>query len=310
MNRAYLAASVAFLLFSAGAEGQGVPQLPLMPPLPAAAGDRESGGVFRAFKKTSYWNTPMPADAPIDAQSAEYIAWLKENTPGWLQIGSGKWAMPRFVAEASDPLATFTARNGVEVTFHCPANMKPMEGNDAALVVLDRHTGQDIAFFEFRGYDGIHPVATNCSRHMLDSNGLDASLGDDPRNFGHRGIPGSIAFVRADELAAGVIAHRLKIALPGTADFHVFPMVGHEKNRGGIIGEGMVLRIKPGVDLSNLSGDARTIAIACQTYGVVVGDNSGNGAKLKAESGLNLDNNMLQSISWDSWEFVERGFVP
>ena len=158
----------------------------------------------------------------------------------------------------------------------------------------------------------------------LGSNGLEgrAEGTDEPRNFGHRGVPAPTYAVRWDEIQAGSIDHALKIAIDDTCD-HVWPMVGDEGcEGGGLIPEGTRIRIKPGIDLSayDLSPAALTVANALQRYGAYVGDRSGGPVALKLENTVAegsgflwngvLDARSLDAIPLSAYEVVERGWRP
>lgn len=99
----------------------------------------------------TYWRTPLPPSAPIDAESDRFIEWLKTNNPlPYLSLAVGDWAMPVYRSVATDPLVSIMPRRfGPPVTFRLPANAEPMKGDDRAMVVLDRNTNQDISLFEF-----------------------------------------------------------------------------------------------------------------------------------------------------------------
>jgi hypothetical protein len=93
-------------------------------------------------------------------------------------------------------------------------------------------------------------------------------------------------------------------------------MVGHENNKGGIVPEGIVVRIKSNVDLGSkgLSSAAKIVATALQKYGCIVGDNSGSGNRLKLQENVDwtgiLNADSLKNIPWSDWEFVKGGAVP
>ena len=162
--------------------------------------------------------------------------------------------------------------------------------------------------------------------YYLGSNGLDGKLkrSDHDANGGHRGLPPPTFAVRYDEVQSGTIDHVLKIAVPRTKCRHVFPMTGDECGTFKKFAppEGTRIRIKPTVDLStlDLSSEAMTIARALQTYGAIIGDQSGGPVSLKLENvvaegrgylwdGL-LVADSLASIPLDSFEVVKLGFDP
>lgn len=262
------------------------------------------------FRSDSYWNVPAPD--LVDAESGRFITWLKANNRNpYLALGVGDWAMPVYRSTSTDPLVTINPSGpGPTVTFRLPKDARPMAGNDAAMSVIDVTTNQDIALFEFRRDSRGKPQATGVSRYWLDSEGLDQRVGGSSGNTGHRGVPGLTMCVRREDLARG-LGHRTKIALPGTGGWGCFPMSGFEKGKGGIIGEGIILRIKASVDLATrpLSAPALAIAHGLQTHGAVVGDN-GAQVTLKVEAGTTLPRDALRGLTWDDFEFVERGWRP
>jgi hypothetical protein len=160
--------------------------------------------------------------------------------------------------------------------------------------------------------------------YHLASNGLDqrAAGADDPRNWGHRGVPPPTYAVRWDEIQEGSIDHALKIAIQHTCQ-HVWPMVGDEGcDSGGIVPEGTRIRIKPGIDLTayDLDPAALTIARALQRYGAYIGDQSGGPVALKIENTIAegkgylwngvLEPRSLEAIPLSAFEVVERGWRP
>lgn len=261
------------------------------------------------FTSGSWWNTPVPATVTRDRDSDTFIRWLwQSNARTYLTVSTDAWSMPVYRATAADPVRTITpTKTGPTVSCHVPSGMVPMLGDDAAAVILDPITDQAVGLFEF---DPIRPSATGIDRYYMSSEGVDERAGGTKGNRGHRGIPAPQACIRSEHLADPSVRTRLKIAIPGTAAAHYYPLVGDEGDKGGIVGEGMVMRIKPGVDVARrVAGPAYRVARGIQRYGVVVGDN-GAQATLKQERGLGLPADALASFPWGDWEFVERGWKP
>jgi hypothetical protein len=197
-----------------------------------------------------------------------------------------------------------------------------MTGDDAALTVIDRSTNQVVGLFGAHVSGGTWSV-TGLSRYRYRSNGIAGGLpGGRKANFGHRGIPASVAAVTRDEIRKGRIRHRLEIywhetasRTPGGASAY-FPMTGSESGKTGVVPEGAVIRIKPSIDLGklHLSRAALVIARALQRYGAVVGDNAGRGNCLKLQgnahwSGI-LNKDSLRRIPWKDFVFVKGGYRP
>lgn len=297
---------------------------------------RDANGSFtvdtgRWFTADSFWNMALPDDAPEDPRSAEFLGWLAGHTGGFLLSGLGqnRWGMPCFDASRSDPTwevslanPTQQSRPILEDGLRAPERaLTALTGTaDSPIVILDRARGYQVALWQTSA-DTSGFRAVDAAIYWDDSNGLapgDENPDGDPRNHGHRGVAPSTMLIRRPEIDHG-IDHVLKAAIPGTAEWHVRPMVGHEPNRGGVIGQGMRLRIRADVDLDryDLSAPALTIARALQRYGAIVGDNSGaDRIVLKVEqdigqwSGVDLQIDSLAAIPVEDLVFVRAGWQP
>lgn len=284
---------------------------------------------YRAFKDTSPWNQLIPTDAPLHASSAMWIADFKANSgTQYLKFSMTNYATPLYWAKDGDPQYTITPfEYGKTQTIRIPQGATPAGGNDGQLSVFDLGRQQSYSLHHATFSGGQWRIG-GIARYDLNSNGLDyrakkemspgwttatKALVDDPENNGHRGIPPSVMQVRRDEIAAGSINHKMEMFAYETFGSHYFPMVGHESGKGGIIPEGALIRIKPSVNLAskNLKPAALVVATAIQKYGLIVGDNSGSGNRLKAERAnwtgiMGIDD--LKSLTWDNYEFITAGF--
>jgi hypothetical protein len=244
--------------------------------------DSTAGGrTYRAFRRASYWNSRLPANAPIDPHSKAIIAWLKRNNdPNFIKLSgadsSGRWGMPIYWAGRGD--RTWDVANSCSLkqprefnSVRIPARARPDATSDAAMTVFDRARGLVYGFHRAR-FDLQANRWTACGGTVYDlsSLGLDGRLrqSDANRNFGHRGFPPPTWAVRLDEIKAGSINHVVKIAVHHTGCDHVFPAVGDEcgTRAADAPPEGTRIRIKPSVDLArlHLSRAAQVIATALQ----------------------------------------------
>lgn len=290
---------------------------------------------YRAFDPRSYWNTPLPADAPIDPNSNAIIAWLRrDNDPNYITLASasssGKWGMPIYWSGRGDPtwnvVNTCSLRQPPEFSkVRIPVGAAPDPTSDAAMTVFDRGRGRVYGFHNAH-FDTTTKQWKACGGtvYYLSSLGLDGRLrqSDNPRNFGHRGFPPPTWAVRLDEIKAGSIDHVLKIAVHHTGCKHVFPAVADEcgTRAADAPPEGTRIRIKPSVDLGrlDLSPAALVIATALQRYGAVIGDQSGGGPSLKLENTVaegrgqlwkgRLTPEALASIPLGLFEVVKLGY--
>jgi IPT/TIG domain len=258
----------------------------LLPPPP-------SGGAFRVFSDTSEWNKPLPVDAPIASNSDAIIAEINTYENGvYPRLSTGAWSEPIYFTTPSDAVGNV---NCLPIQVRVPANLQGASTTDAQATVFDQVTGVVYKVRSFTVDKTTTPwtvTATGgCSIYDMASNGLHYSLPESDRdasmNFGHRGYPPAIHGVRYDEVASGSIDHVIKVAMDKTAACHVYPGSGHESGKGGVLTcEGLILRIKPEIDLQarGLTGGALVIATAMQEYGVVIGDTGGVAMGIKLEN--------------------------
>jgi hypothetical protein len=89
------------------------------------------------------------------------------------------------------------------------------------------------------------------------------------------GLPILPGLVRYPEVAAGVIDHALRFTAPQTRDAHIYP-ARHDAGSGSSASlppMGLRVRLKASFDLSQLSPQARVLAVALQRYGMILADN-------------------------------------
>lgn len=300
-----------------------------------------SGGAYRAFTDDSYWNKPIPYNATIDSNSDFYIQDALNtsvSSPTYLRLtgavdhsSAENWAYPIYWVKAGDPEYTIDPRlYGSTIIARIPLGATPQGGSDGALIVYDLERDQVIELYQAE-YDSSKDTwsAGSTKIYILSSNGLSkrVSGSNSTINDGHRGIPPSSRAIRIDEVESGSINRRLECFWHDTGrpddstPWYYWPMSGYEKDKGGITPEGLVMRIKPEVDINNkgLTPAALVIAKALQEYGCVIGDNDGgtrNSLKLElgrsrwAEIDPDLSLNGLSSLTFDLFEFIEGGYDP
>jgi hypothetical protein len=89
------------------------------------------------------------------------------------------------------------------------------------------------------------------------------------------GLPISPGLVRFEEVAAGRIDHAIRVTVPRSQNRYVWP-ARHAASRSGdpaLPPMGLRLRLKAGVDIGKLPAQAKVIAQAMKTYGLIVADN-------------------------------------
>lgn len=296
---------------------------------------------FRAFDADSWWNTPLPPDAPLDpagAQILDYMSTAPENGGGCLKLAGttdSGWGQPIYWSRPSDTSYDIKDIESPERPpeldeLRVPAGAEPGENNDGNMSIYDLDRGYVVALTDAE-YDESDDEwsAAGGTVTYLDSNGLHEATGrsDEARNTGsHRGNNGAVMAASWDMVAAGEINHVLKVALgPEAANRYVFPMVGSDGDYEGddpaVPPQGLRLRIKASVDLDdlNLHPEAEVIAEALQTYGFYIGDSGGTTALKLENTGAEGRDQLWDVTSEDLcrlpfttefWDVVAEGYDP
>jgi hypothetical protein len=88
------------------------------------------------------------------------------------------------------------------------------------------------------------------------------------------GLPIMAGLVRYEEVAAGRIDHAVRITVPRSRNSYLWPARHAAGSSGASLPPmGLRLRLKASVDIAGLPAQARVIATAMKTYGVIVADN-------------------------------------
>jgi hypothetical protein len=284
----------------------------------------EPAKAYRAFTADSWWNTPMPTDAPTHPDSRRWIRALARVTRGvplrltGLPESSPDQAHPVYFSTKHDPLYRIRPDRGPTVTIHIPRWAVASEADSPKMTVIDRSTDQGVglagAVFHRDRWR-----AAGVDRYALSSEGLAESLGGTEGNVGHRGATTVLKALRLEEVLLDPVARRAQCFVPPklVGRDAVWPMTGSDGDRRDGIPEGIVLRIRPSVDLAagRLSPDALVVARMLQDYGCMVSDGGApHAATLRLAradwTATSLHADALSSIGWRSWEFVEGGFEP
>lgn len=265
---------------------------PALAPTPVPFVPADAG---RAFEANSWWNTPVPANAPGHPRAEAILAYMRtapEAGNGCVRLagsGGSDWGQPVYWSRPGDPVYLVDVDSpdppppelaGLRI----PQGARQAETSDGAMTIFDLDAGYVVALTDatYRASSDSWS-AGGATVTYLRSNGLGVLTGrsDDPRNIGsHRGNNGATMMVRLDEVQKGAIDHVLKIASgPEVANRAVFPMTGSDGESTDLDAppQGLRFRIKPAVDLDalDLAPQTRVIAEAMQRYGVYIGDSSG-----------------------------------
>ena len=296
------------------------------------------GAPFRAFTPDSWWNTPVPEDAPSHPRATDilrYMSTAKEAAEGCVRLAGAQdspWGQPVYWASPDDPSYRVTVGKDDPPPelqdLRIPDGALAAKNNDGSMSLFDVDRGYVVALTD-AAYDADSRTwrASGATVTYLDSNGLDVRTGQssDERNRGsHRGNNAAVMMARLDEVTAGQIEHVLKVASgPDPSSRAVFPMVGSDGDSSDPSAppQGLRFRIKPSVDLDSLDlpPQALVIARALQEYGFYIGD-SGGVTALKLEDTRIQGRGELWDLPADAlcglplspsyWDVLPEGYQP
>lgn len=280
--------------------------------IPAQAADPDTSQIFTP---DAWVRTPIPADAPLDPNSAAGISYIQTHDSHkfpYIRGVSDAWGQPFAEATCADPVwkfaGTVQTQDGFLKTegFHMPTALsnRITGTSDSPITVIDRcgvpSMPNGLAVWGFQASKSTTtPNTINVNNGMaydITSNGLDrgAAGSNGPRNRGPRGNIVGDDLIRYSALQAGLnganggtLGYRPEMFWweTLTTNGHVWPMVGHESGKAGWGPEGIVIRIDPAkVFPSTCTGASLVIAKTLQVYGAMIGDNAGaGGSAIKVE---------------------------
>ena len=232
---------------------------------------------------TSVWHADVTR-LPVQAGSAAYVRSMGATTGLKADFGAGTWdggpiGIPiTYVSggQAKVPVSFDYAEDSDRGPYPIPRNALveggPNAGGDRHVLVVD--TG---ACRLYELWDA-HPAADG-SWHAGSGAVFDLR-GNRLRPAGltsadAAGLPVVPGLVRYEEVAAGRIDHAIRITVPHTQKRYLWPArhFASSSTDAALPPMGLRLRLKPGADISRLPTQARVIAQAMKTYGVIVADN-------------------------------------
>lgn len=321
--------------------------VPAPAPAPAPAPKPVPGDALptdAVFAPGSFWYSPIPANAPLHASSAAYVADFKRQMKAYygnVNINTTAYASPVFIAGAATPtvkVAIWDCQNkGYSdaslaqqwAAVPIPTNAAPSEGTDLEMTIYQPSTDQIFEFWQTRKVDGNWEACWGGQMKNASSN-----QGIWPGNYGTTAtsLPFLGGQITAEELRRGEIRHAIGIALVDLENYSVVSWPAtrsdgynpdHAPNR---IPEGSRFRLDPTVNLDTLGLHpvAKIIAKAAQKYGFVVWDKAGS-ISIRAQNSISYTSlgqpdpynalfngtpsyAVLSSIPWDRLQFLPKDY--
>ena len=245
-------------------------------------------GACPVFPTTSVWNTPVNT-LPVAADSATIIAAIGDSGVH-ADFGSGLWdgsriGIPYVVVHGkTTPKSRVTfdyADESDKGPYPIPATV-PIEGAPGHLDSGDRHAlivdRDSCRLYELYALhrEGSRWAAGSGAIWNLRSNALRPATWTSADAAGLPILPG---LARWDgDAATGHIGHALRFTVQRTRNTFIYP-ARHQASSSSdpsLPPMGLRVRLKASVDISKLPRQARIVAQAMKTYGMIVADNGSN----------------------------------
>jgi hypothetical protein len=248
------------------------------------------------FAPSSFWYTPIPADAPLHANSAGFVAdFLRQKKAyyGTVNINTWSYASPVYIAQA-DTAPTRVAYSNCQKKVYpetaleaqwtavpIPSFAAPADGSDAEMTVYQPATDTLWEFWVTRR-DAAGQWQACWGGRM---NNVHASDGTWSLPYGTTatGLPFVGGQVTAEELSRGEIRHAIGISLVEAEAANIVSWPARRSDgqnplaAPNRIPEGLRFRLDPTIQVDSLpmSPVGKIIAKAAQKYGFVVWDKAG-----------------------------------
>jgi hypothetical protein len=236
-------------------------------PLPAAP-------ACPVFPAGNVWNQDI-STLPVASDSDTLIAKIGLDTGLHPDFGSyAGYGIPYNTVPGSQRKLTVRfdySSQSDHVGYPIPARPRIEAGSDHHLLIVNRDTCKLYEMWNVRhtrrgwraGSGAVWKMTSNALRP------------DGWTSADAAGLPILPGLVRDPEVAAGVIDHALRFTAPQTRDAHIYP-ARHDAGSGSSASlppMGLRVRLKASFDLSQLSPQARVVAVALQHYGMILADN-------------------------------------
>jgi hypothetical protein len=265
----------------------------------------QTSGSSRFFAPDSIWNQAVPADAPLDPNSAAIVGnLLQQEQTESVGVASTSYGVPIYTVGADQPLVNVTLLQGpaqadLQAAFDgvpLPANSLPAAGTDANLAIYQPSTDTMWEFWRLsRGSTGWQAAWGGRLVHVSSNPGYYQNLFAPSGNVLERpwwGAPATSFPVVAgvmtiSELESGQINHSLALAITHTAaGVWAWPAqrTDGDLTTPNVVPEGAHFRLDPNLDLAalHLPHFVYMMAVAAQKYGIII-NNRSSGFTFRAE---------------------------
>ena len=245
------------------------------------------------FAADSPWRTTLPADAPLDPDSAAIVGNLAGQIRtyyGGVAFNSYSYSAPIYTVPAGQPTVNMTwsncqGKNWLDPLFAAdlqnvpiPADAVPSEGSDAAMVIYQPSSDTEWEFWKAQQSNGTWSACwggriQNVAQSMGTFSGATGASAS--------GLPLLGYLIRVSDLQSGSINHTVNLELPkARSGAWSWPA---QRTDGWVSdptapAEGERFRLPASLNLAqfNLTPGELMVAKALQTYGAIITDSSGS----------------------------------
>jgi hypothetical protein len=290
---------------------------------PASARPLPTAPSCPLFPADNHWNQRID-HLPVLDNSDQMLATIGFDDPVHNDFGSGTWqgapiGIPFTTVSRSQPLVPVTFDYDDEsdpgpypIPRDAPIEGGPDSNGDRHVIVVDRDRCVLHEMYNARPQNaGENWTAGSGAIWNLNSNALRPAGWTSADAAGLPILPG---LARYDEVAAGVIDHALRFTVARTRRAYIYPARHHASSRTdpNLPAMGQRLRLKTNVNISNLPAQARAIAQALKTYGMLVADN-GSDMYLSGAPNAGWNNDQLRKLRTlraRDFEVVDSTLLP
>jgi hypothetical protein len=228
----------------------------------------------RWFADTSYINTVVPTAPTLDPNNSQYQQAIKTATYIWTNGTSGMggaWSTTVYHSTTSTPLRTISLTvpysGSYTVTIPYATGWEPSPDSDGHMSVIM----PDGNFWEFQGMNQAVTSAHSAARHSITGNAINTTID------AISPTPTLAGLIRPEDIAAGVINHGIRAAVPFASNQVRSPAIWSDGNYSGGPPTGAHLWLPRNADLSSLTDPyQKMVAKAMQEYGIWIGDSGGS----------------------------------
>lgn len=252
-----------------------------MPLSPVAAG--ATLAPCPIFPNTNIWHRPVNT-LPLHPRSSLYVRSIGATQHLHPDFGSGlidgrPFGIPITTVTSTPPavrISFYYASESDRGPYRIPANALveggPTSTGDRHVLVFDRAACMAYELYDaHRRADGSWRAGSGAVYNLRSNRLRPAGW----TSADAAGLPMTVGLVRYEEVARGRIYHAIRMTVPRTDRYYVWPARHYAAPSRNIAlpPMGMRFRLKASVNISTLPYQARVIAQALKTYGAIVADN-------------------------------------